>query len=103
MILGFRLSPLQALITTMLFGVLFAAGFAHWVMVLRASHLKSDDGGGERLFPFGFANWHIGMLRRSWYSDGAQRQYKWSLIAYITAMAALLLIVGLLLLWVVSS
>jgi hypothetical protein len=103
MILGLRLNPIQALIIAVLLGVLFVAGFSHWMVVARASRLKDDDGGGGRLFPFGFGSWHIGMLRRSWYPAGAQQLYKWSLIAYITAMTALLLIGGLLLWWVVLA
>jgi hypothetical protein len=43
------------------------------------------------------------MLRRSWYPAAAQQLYKWSLIAYITAMTALLVTGGLLLWWVVLA
>jgi hypothetical protein len=93
---------MQAWVIGILLGLLFVAGLAHWVMVARASRLKGEGEGG-RLFPFGFASWHIGMLRRSWYPAAAQQLYKWSLIAYITAMAALLVAGALLLLWVILA
>jgi hypothetical protein len=99
--LQFNLPPTQALVIAVLIGVMFASGLTHWTIVARASRMKAGSGIGDRILPFGFGDWHIGMLRRSWYPAGARQLYKWALAAYLVALAALVLATGLLIAWVV--
>jgi hypothetical protein len=96
---AFHLSGWRAAAMATLFGISFISNFVHWGIVVRASRLREESGLEERLLPYGFGDWHLGMLLRSWYPTEAKRLYVWALVSYVVAMAALLVAGVLLIVW----
>ncbi|SRR6266567_3302262 len=100
-ILGFQLPMWPAAIVIVLLTVAIAAGAVHWAIVARISGLRAGSGPADRLLPFGLGDWHIGVLRRSWYPDEAVSLRRWVVLTYAVGMGALIVAAGLLIIWVI--
>lgn len=100
-VLGFQLSFSQAVTTIALLSVGVVSGLVHWVIVARVSRLRAGAGIGDRLLPFGFGDWHVGVLRRSWYPEVALPLRRWALLTYAFSVTAVFAVAVLLMVWVV--
>ncbi|MGH7650647.1 MAG: hypothetical protein ACREMS_02275 [Gemmatimonadaceae bacterium] len=98
---GFQLTAGQATVITTVLCSAVLVGLAHWLIVARVSRTRNGSGLADRLLPFGFGSWHIGVLRRSWYPDDALPLRRWVLITYWFSLGGVLLVAALLMIWVV--
>ena len=100
-VLVFQLPMWQGVIVTALLAAALIAGLVHWAVVAEASRRRRGSGLTDRLAPFGFGGWHIGVLRRSWYPPEALPLRRWVVFTYIVNMAVLLIAAALLIAWVI--
>ena len=100
LISAFQLGPFRAVVLGCLLALGLISGAVHWAVVARVSRLRSRSM-NERLLPYGFGVWHLGVLRRSWYPSEAKHLYLWGLASYVTAIVALLGTGALLVAWFV--
>ena len=100
-VLGLQLPAWQATIVIVLLSIAIVAGLVHWLIVARVSRIRAGSGLADRLLPFGFGSWHIGVLRQSWYPDDALPLRRWVLLTYAIGLGGVLVAGGLLMMWVV--
>jgi hypothetical protein len=100
-VLGFQLPAWKATIVIALMAIAIIAGLVHWAILARVSRLRAGSGLADRLAPFGFGSWHIGVLHRSWYPDEALTLRRWVLLTYMISLGGVLVAGGLLMISVV--
>jgi hypothetical protein len=77
------------------------AALVHLAIVAYVSRLRPGASAWNRMAPFGFGSWHIGVLRRSWYPNEATHLRRWVLLTWVISMGSLLAVWLLIGIWVV--
>jgi hypothetical protein len=100
-VLGIPLAAWQGIVIYSLLATAIIVGFIHWAIVARISRSRQGSSFPDRLLPFGFGLWHLGVLRRSWYPASALPQRRWVVLTYAVSLGCVIAAFGLLMSWAV--